>query len=186
VADWVIVTDLDEHLFHPAGRGYLSSCGAAGVTAIPALGFQMISEREPSPGQNLAMDFRIGAPWEPMMKLSIFRPDAISEINFDPGRHRARPAGVVRLPETDELLLLHYKYMGFTRTHQRHLQLREGLGTLDLQSGWGHKYSWSEEQLREDWAASGRAATDTSVFRHAPARYPIRPWWRPDSSQECV
>lgn len=120
LADWVIVTDIDEHLCHSGERAYLSSCKAAGVTAIPALGFQMISDREPMSGQSLARDYRMGTAWEPMMKLSVFNPDAISEINFDPGRHRANPTGQVRFPDADELLLLHYKYMGFERTHRRH------------------------------------------------------------------
>jgi hypothetical protein len=179
-ADWVIVTDLDEHLFHPSGRAYLSRCGADGVTAIPALGFQMISEREPTPGENLSLDYPIGMPWKPMMKLSIFNPNAIVDVNFTPGRHLSNPVGLVRIPDTDELLLFHYKYVGFERTYRRHQQLRQGLGSLDMQQGWGHKYSWSAEEFREDWDRSVRAATDTTMFRRNPTKhYPIRPWWQP-------
>src|SRR5690348_230198 len=42
-ADWVIVTDIDEHLYHPAMWQYLEQASAAGLTLIPALGFQMIT-----------------------------------------------------------------------------------------------------------------------------------------------
>ncbi len=39
-ADWVIVTDVDEHLYHPAGVArYLRAMKCCGVTAVPALGF---------------------------------------------------------------------------------------------------------------------------------------------------
>ena len=178
-ADWVIVTDIDEHLFHPSGRAYLSRCRTEGVTMIPALGFQMISEREPTPGENLCLDYPIGAPWKPMMKISIFNPDAIAEMKFAPGRHMSDPVGRIRVPDTDELLLFHYKYMGFEQTHRRHQQLRKGLGRLDMQQGWGHKYSWSAEEFREDWDKSARRAVDTTIFRGNPAKhYPIRPWWQ--------
>ena len=90
------------------------------------------------------------------MKISIFDPDAIGEMNFAPGRHMADPEGRVRVPDIDELLLFHYKYMGFEQTHNRHRQLRNGLGRLDIQQGWGHKYSWSAEDFREDWNKSVR------------------------------
>jgi hypothetical protein len=149
------------------------------VTVIPALGFQMISEREPTPGENLCLDYPIGMPWEPLMKASIFSPGAVTEMRFAPGRHTADPVGRIQVPGVDELLLLHFKYMGFERTHRRHQQLCERLGHLDMQQGWGHKYSWSVEALREDWDESARHAIDTAVSRSDLAKhYPIRPWWQ--------
>jgi hypothetical protein len=177
-ADWVIVTDIDEHLFHPRWRDYLSRCTGEGVTMVPALGFQMISEKPPRPGENLCEDHRVGVPWVQMMKASIFNPDAILEINFGAGRHTANPEGTVFVPHTDEMLLFHYKYMGFQQTFQRHQQLRTGLGSLDLQQGWGHKYSWPEETLRADWEEIAGRAFDTTFLRDNPApNYQIQPWW---------
>jgi hypothetical protein len=179
VADWVIVIDVDEHLFHPFGRSYLSHCSAVGVTVIPALGFQMISEDEPPPDAYLCMDYPIGAPWEPLMKIGIFNPNVIAETNFSLGRHRSDPTGEVCFPAADELLLFHFKYMGFERTHRRHLQLRTGLGARDIHEGWGHKYLWTAEELRKDWDGNARRAIDTTSLRSNPATcYPIRPWWQ--------
>jgi glycosyltransferase involved in cell wall biosynthesis len=178
-ADWVIVTDLDEHLFHPAWRAYLSRCAHDGVTAIPALGFQMVCDTVPTSGEHLAAAHPVGAPWVQMMKLSIFDPVAIKEINFTPGRHRADPQGRVRVPATDEMLLLHYKYMGFERTHLRHQQLRQGLGRVDAARGWGHKYSWSADELRDDWdRCAGRAVDIRALGSEPAARYPSTPWWQ--------
>src|SRR5262249_18507145 len=45
--DWVIVVDLDEHLFHPDLSGLLARYKALGITIVPTLGFQMISEEFP-------------------------------------------------------------------------------------------------------------------------------------------
>lgn len=178
VADWVIVTDVDEHLYHPDGRSYLERCAGDGITMIPALGFQMISDRVPAPHETLSETCRIGAPWKRMMKASIFDPDAVAEVRFAPGRHRADPLGTVRVPEVDEMLLFHYKYIGFERTHRRHMQLRNGLGADDLLRGWGHKYMWSKDQLREDWARVGAEAVDARALEPPLAEtYPIAPWW---------
>jgi hypothetical protein len=113
-----------------------------------------------------------------MMKPSIFNPDAIIEINFVPGRHAADPTGRIKVPPTDEMLLFHYKYMGLEQTHLRHQELRAGLGRRDLRQGWGHKYSWSIEELQADWKKMADTAIDTATIRSSPAKYyPFCPWW---------
>jgi hypothetical protein len=174
-ADWVIVTDMDEHLYHPDGRDYLARCAADGITFIPALGFQMISETRPEPGQNLSQDFVIGTPWVQMMKPSVFNPDAIEEMNFTPGRHKAEPVGRIKAPPRDELKLFHYKYIGFDDTQARHEQLRQGLGAKDVENRWGHKYAWSPDQLRSDWNKMAAGAVDTRLC--SASCYPLAPWW---------
>jgi glycosyltransferase involved in cell wall biosynthesis len=177
-ADWVIITDIDEHLFHPAMAGYLRQCAAAGITLLPALGFQMISNDLPQDGELLCDVCRQGAPWSQMLKASIFDPRAIVDINFTTGRDRAAPIGNVRLPPRDEILLLHYKYLNLSRTHARHQELLGGLREADLANRWGHKYSWSLDELAADWDAVLAAAVDVHGFIGAAAdRYPLPKWW---------
>lgn len=178
IADWVIVTDVDELLVHGAMRRYLADCTEAGVTLIPSLGFQMISETVPEAAEDLPRSRRFGAPWIQMMKPSLFAPDAITEINFHPGRHSAAPQGQVFVPPHDELVLLHYKYLGFQRALARHRALAGKLGPTDHANGWGHKYFWSQEQLRDDWEAVAREGVDWAEAMADPAwHYPITPWW---------
>lgn len=177
-ADWVIVTDIDEHLVHPAGRDYLALCSAADLTLIPALGFQMISERPPKPEETLAREYRLGAPQAYWIKPSIFDPDAIDEISFRPGRHRADPSGRVEVPGTDEMMLFHYKYMGFQQTLARHRMLRTGMRSKDLESGYGSQYFWSENELRAKWDDVAKHAVDTAAVVRDPGwRYPLKLWW---------
>ncbi len=176
-ADWVIVTDVDEHLVHPAMRDYLDACAHAGVTLVPALGFQMIGEEVPCDGQVLRDAVPFGAPWDQMMKPSIFRPSEIEEMNFGTGRHRAQPVGEVRVPERDEVLLLHYKYLGLVRAHARHRELLARLGAKDLDNRWGHQYAWSQEQLAEDWDTFASWAVD--VRKISLKAYPLPRWWLP-------
>lgn len=174
-ADWVIITDLDEHFYHPAMREYLQSCTGTGVTAIPALGFQMIGDEPTQIHERLCDSYVLGAPWPQMTKLSIFNPDQIEEINFVEGRHRAGPVGNIVLPSRDKVVLLHYKYLGLDRTFRRQQQLRAGLGPRDVTRKWGIEYFWSQAELGRDWKS---VATDAVDVRHVRAKtYPIQPWW---------
>jgi hypothetical protein len=178
VADWAIVTDIDEHLHHSDLPALLIRYKANGTTFVPALGYQMISEEFPGPTEMLYETRTQGAPFQAMCKASLFNPTAIEEINYGPGRHAAAPIGNVRLPSQPELLLLHYKYLSFERTLARHRQLRTGLGPKDIENGWGQQYSWSETQLRDSWNAVAEKAVD--VHKHACSPdlvFSLPPWW---------
>src|SRR5262249_43956863 len=111
-ADWVIITAVDEHLFHPIGlRSYLRLAGYRGITAVPAVAFQMVTETFPSIDEYLARTRRFGAPLDVYNKLSVFDPEALTETRYEVGRHSAAPEGNVRYPKRDQLLLFHYKYL---------------------------------------------------------------------------
>lgn len=171
-ADWVMVVDLDEHVFHPDLPSLLKRYQADGVTIVPALGYQMISEDFPSSDALLCKTCPRGAPCDTYSKLTFFNPVSITEVNFAAGRHGANPAGTVIAPAYEELLLLHYKFLGFERTLARHLELRSGLRSTDINNGWGFQYGWSEQELRQAWDGF---AGNTIDIRTADAvrNYPI-------------
>lgn len=174
---WAVVTDIDEHIWHADMPAYLGRCSAAGVTAIPALGFQMISETFPAPGELLAETRRMGAPNWMMNKLSIFDPDAIEHTNFTGGRHLAVPAGRVVYPEADEVRNLHYKYLDRNRIEARHRLLETRLGPRDRAEQAGSQYSWSRQLLDEDWDRFAAQAIDYCDASVGYATHPLR-WWR--------
>lgn len=151
IADWVIITAIDEFLYHEKISNYLAECTKAGVTLLPALGFQMISKFFPPQGSNLVKTMTSGSSWRQMNKLSILDPNQIMETNFSVGRHTADPTGNIRYTERDEILNLHYKYLAFERTFRRHQELSKKLGRVDKENNFGHKYSFTEKQLRLDW-----------------------------------
>ena len=65
-----------------------------GITIVPALGYQMVSEEFPRPDALLCETCSHGAPWDIYSKLTFFNPDAITETNYGVGRHgRARQDG---------------------------------------------------------------------------------------------
>jgi hypothetical protein len=181
-AAWVVLAAIDEHLHHPSMPTYLDACRARGVTAIPALGFHMISDAVPAPGETLAQTRRTGMPsWE-MSKLSIFDPSGLKETNFSAGRHFAEPTGCVVYPETDEVLNLHYKFIDRAYLRERHLVLREGLRDGDLAAGLGQQYDWSAAEFDDAWRRVAEAAVDYRDPRVGFTTH-VQRWWRGKRSQ---
>ncbi|MBV8746412.1 MAG: glycosyltransferase family 2 protein [Xanthobacteraceae bacterium] len=179
VADWVLIADIDEHFYHPNLTEYLRDCHQLGVTLIPALGYQMISNIFPEPADLLlSASLSKGAPWWVMSKLGFFAPDRIQAINYGIGRHTCTPSGRLMLPPRDELLLLHYKYLDLDRTHRRHESLGVRSRENDIANGFGHKYFWSKDQLAEEWhrfEAQLVDISDPSIDHHSSHQGPR--WW---------
>ena len=178
VSDWVICTDIDEHLFHPDLHSYLEIARNSGITIVPALGYQMLSETFPNEGQWLCQDLTMGAPFWEMNKLNVFSPNEIDAVNYSLGRHTAAPTGNVVAPDRDELLLFHYKYLNFENTYQRTEQLSVRLRETDVANGWGHQWRWSREELRVEWENFKSQLVDVSRPDLMPWQsHPAPRWW---------
>lgn len=176
-ADWVIVTAIDEHIFHPQLERYLRHCKRRGITYIPALGFQMLTRDFPAAEEHLASTRTKGAPFSMMSKLRIFDPDAIAESDFAIGGHGAAPTGRLRLPWRDELLLLHYKFLGIDYTRNRSAVLKTRMGSHDRAKSWDDLYG--ERRVEKDW----QGFADRLVDLRDPAYVPWldhveQRWWR--------
>jgi hypothetical protein len=169
IADWVMVTDIDEHLYHPDMHRYLAQCRAQGVTIIPALGYQMLSEQFPEHKNLLCQSLTKGACDSMYSKLNIFSPSEIDTVNYTAGRHKAAPTGHIVLPARDELLLLHYHYLDFERVRKRYAQFLTRQRKTDIAKGFGEQYSWSSEQFRDAWNLVANRLVDIS-------RPNLRPW----------
>lgn len=186
-ADWVVITALDEHLHLARCRmsDYLEECTRVGVTLIPAIGYQMLSDEYPAAGEWLCRTRTQGAPYALMNKLSLFKPDAIEQTGYHVGRHVCAPAGELRFPSRDELMNLHYKYLGFERTLRRHREQGFALGDKDVAEKWGGQYYWTAERLREEWDGFRRRLVDTGAPGFDPGRNFEPPiWWRDAKSLE--
>lgn len=150
-ADWVMVVAVDEHLYHHDVPGYLASCLAHGVTAVPAVGFEMVHDTFPDQGIRLCDTIHNGVPFGPQHKLCVFDPSAIDEVHFGMGRHVAAPTGRVRYPDVDELRLYHYKHLGLDYVVRRTAELKTGLGALDVTHGYAFHWLRERDQLATDF-----------------------------------
>jgi Glycosyl transferase family 2 len=150
-ADWVIITDIDEHIYHPNLTEYLQRCTDQGVTAIQSIGYEMVSDGFPTGTEPLVEQVTIGTRSAGHDRLCIFNPRELTETNFSVGRHEAKPAGRVVWPTDPEILLLHYKQLGVDYPITRSAELRLGLRERDLAKRWGVHYTWSAAEIAAKW-----------------------------------
>ena len=111
-ADWVIVTHIDEQIFHPDLLAYLERCRADGVTAIKAQHYEMAAEQFPDTTEPLTDCVTRGLRCPQLDRLAIFNPKAVTDTHFTAGLQSAAPEGTVVWPKTPELLLLRYRQLG--------------------------------------------------------------------------
>lgn len=186
-ADWVIAVDVDEFLYHPSLESYLQSCRQNGVTCIPALGFEMITDSFPGAEENLARSRTLGAPAADYSKLGIFDPAAVENTNFTMGSHSARPSGRIVMPERDELLLLHYKKLGLDYFLARSAAIDARRRSVDRANNWGHHHAATREQHEHRLAEQrGRLVDVMDPNAEFWRDHPERRWWRlpPEPSPE--
>jgi len=150
-ADWVIVCNIDEHIYHPNLKRYLRTCKNLGISLIIPYGYNMVSDRFPRTSRPLCERLKCGMREPSWDKPQIFDPNKISEINFAPGRHAADPVGEVITPRNARVKLLHYKYLGMEYLLRRNFELKSGLRPLDIKNRWGHQYLWDREANTEEY-----------------------------------
>ena len=145
-ADWVLLVDLDEHLHATDFGGLLKAYRSQGISVVPTLGFEMVTDHFPSPDETLAQTRRLGVPSPAMSKLAAFNPRAVDQLNHAPGGHSSKPTGRLVAPPRDSVRLLHYKYLGLDYLRSRDGALRARLGPLDRASGWARHWEETPEQ----------------------------------------
>jgi glycosyltransferase involved in cell wall biosynthesis len=149
-ADWVIICDMDEHVYRPPLRDYLKDCKTNHATILHPIGVKMISIEFPPANAVLSQTIRRGVRSFPHDKMAVFDPNAIEEINYTPGQHLAAPAGRVIFPPKREVKLLHYKQLGLDYLLWRSNELRQRKTEYDRERGWGiHDYRSADEIARD-------------------------------------
>lgn len=138
VADWVIVSDLDELLYHKDLKRYLNSCKKNGITIPKVKGFNMVSETYPVAGKSIVEQVQYGAFSKNFSKSIVFDPNKIQFINFSPGGHGIEPEGEIHQELVSNLILLHYKYLGSPeRLSVRWDGVGKELSPINIEKRWG-------------------------------------------------
>ena len=150
-ADWVVVCDTDEFVYHPDLRNHLRTLQKEGVSFPAIVGYEMYSLTYPTPDQGLITDqVRRGYESEYMTKHMIFDPHRIVETNYSPGCHTASPWGIVRTSK-EPLKLLHYKYLGRDEVIARNRQLGKKLSDANKEQEMGFHYLLTEERMGQEF-----------------------------------
>jgi glycosyltransferase involved in cell wall biosynthesis len=150
IADWVIVCDSDEFLYHPDLLGILAQYKSQGITLPAIAGYDMTPAALPRPGEHLPAAHPFGVRSPLYDKAIIFNPAL--DIIYEPGAHRVFVNHDAVLSPAPELKLLHYKFLSKDYFLHRFALLRARLSDNNRRSGWGNHYLLSDEQLRAAYA----------------------------------
>jgi glycosyltransferase involved in cell wall biosynthesis len=133
-ADWVIMCDCDEFLYHENLLEKLTEYKEAGITMPKIDGHDMCCETFPTYDGGLLTDkVKIGSEtYGPMCKNIIFNPSL--DIKYMPGAHANQCPNAVYSDEA-ELKLLHYKFLGKDYVLKRYGALAEQLSDFNLKTG---------------------------------------------------
>lgn len=147
-ADWVIVVDDDEILYHPNLEGKLRNALETGATIFHVNGFNIHSDQMPKEEWTEIMT---GEKNENYSKLCVFNPRNVTDIRYNYGCHAARPVGNLIYAST-KLALLHYRDVGgVERLIARHKLYQSRLSELNKRYNLGHHYTESEASKRKQW-----------------------------------
>jgi len=150
VADWVIVVDMDEFIYHPDGIiPFLKNCTKQGITIPLTDGYEMHADQLPIAGTPITEQIKFGTASKQFCKLAVFDPNKIDNIYYLPGSHQCQPEGEVIHTPDKALKLLHYKFIGgLARIKQRWNTFGENLSKENIDNGWSIKRLKEEEAIK--------------------------------------
>lgn len=148
-ADWVIVVDDDEILYHPNLDLQLALAIDNGSTIFKPQGFNIHSDEVP---RETWLEIQTGEKNENYSKLCIFNPKQVTDIRYNFGCHAARPMGNL-VYDKAKMVLLHYRDVGgVERLISRHRLYKERLSETNRRYNLGHHYTETEADKRKQWA----------------------------------
>jgi hypothetical protein len=159
-ADYVIVCDMDELLYHPNIKSYLHSSFLNGVNIFETQGIDMFSNNMPAMGNGQIYEFiKTGFESPAYSKRVIFSP-SIENINYDYGCHHSQPTGNLIFDSSRELKVLHYRNIGGSqRLLKRHKAYQQRMCHYNKRMGLGKHYLRSDKQIISDFEGSLRRST---------------------------
>lgn len=152
VAQWVIVCDADEFLYHPDGIRNELQLRLNNQDWIPEVdGYNMVSDKFPDDySLPIYEQVKQGVEAKHFGKRIVFNPYQVIEINYGPGAHTCTP--VLRSSgkiDPHPLNLLHFKYMGSDYVKQRHAMYADRMSYENRKLGYGAEYLKGPEFVDE-------------------------------------
>jgi glycosyltransferase involved in cell wall biosynthesis len=153
IADYVIVGDADEFLYHEDIISFLTKAYNDNVTIFKPEGYHMVGDEDLilNFDDNIFDKVKEGVKTNVLDKMMIFNCNQINEINYSFGCHAANPVGNIKLISDNSLKMLHYKFMGL-KDHMYKQKIRgERLSDFNKKLGLGTYYLFTEEQQINDY-----------------------------------
>ncbi len=149
LADFVMVVDIDEIIYHPDIVNLLKEYKKQRITVPLVKGYEMISRTFSGTDKQLYDKIRTGAPRDAYSKNCIFDPNI--SINYFPGAHFCNPKGDVKYSKYAELKLLHFKYIDLDEVIKRFQQYKERLSKFNKKRKLTYQYSWDISRIKKQF-----------------------------------
>lgn len=163
-ADWVIICDVDEILYHPKLLKKLDELKSIGISIIRPHGFDMYAESYP---EKSLLEITNGIKDNRHLgKCIIFNPNLIEEINYKTGCHKCYPTGKIKFYKKDDIKLLHYKCLNLDFLVERFDLLKKRLSNYNIENKFGKHYLAEKELIKERFLTN--LANSDDVFKLAP------------------
>lgn len=146
-ADYVIVVDCDEFLYHSDIKSFLRDTKQP---VYKPTGFNMVSIDFPPDHCQLTNIVTDGVLSHNFSKMCLFSPAKLDSINYNLGCHDANPKdknGMDIIPHSSsDLKLLHYKNLSFDHRYSKNTENSKRMSSFNSQIGAGIHYTYSKEQ----------------------------------------
>ena len=164
-ADYVIVVDIDEFVYHPHLATILKQYYASGIECVHTYGYNMVADAFPplDADRQIYDDIRSGTPESSFDKVCIFDPKKI-DIQYYPGCHSCRGIIGARYPRRRVVKLLHYKFVDFHRLVNRCASRQLRNSEINKKMNWG-TYDYTAEEIRLQFQQVREKAIDVMVHR---------------------
>jgi len=133
VADWVIICDMDEFIYHPNFVAYLETIQE---TIIAPQIIEMMSDSFPTTQGQIYDEIKYGFN-SISRKMFLFRPKEIKEMNYAVGAHTSQPNGNASVNTTSEIICMHMRHLSLDYVVARNAYLYNRLSEVNKKSGWG-------------------------------------------------
>jgi hypothetical protein len=143
-ADWVIICDMDEFIYHINILEYLSKIRD---TIILPRAFEMFSDIFPSVDGQIYDEVKYG--FEIRSKMCLFKPTRLLEISYGAGCHDAQPQGLVKINTTNEIKLLHMRHLSIEHIVNRNAYLASRMSEINKKMGWGWHVTIHPDKVKE-------------------------------------
>ncbi len=153
VADWVIMADADEFVYHSDILGVLDRYSEQGVNVAVPRGFNMVHPTFPATQGQIYEEVKMGCPGDSESKPCVF--DPILTMNFGAGKHHAspQPAGLVTYADDGALLMLHQAFLGLQFRLDRMAARKARMSQTNIERGWGLYNLDSPETIENHYRA---------------------------------
>ncbi len=149
-ADFCIVTDTDELLYHPDIVKLLTYYKTTGVNLPKIRGYTMATNSGYPKVGNLIKDIKTGIPSINYAKRCIFDPKL--KINWSVGQHILLGVkGSYKESEQEDLSLLHYKFIDREEIHKKKISYSKRMSNINKINGFGSGYNHYDKKQTDAW-----------------------------------